>query len=582
MRRGSYTIFFLLLTLFTQQIFTQNCAQGDYAEGGICKPCPPGTYGIRTGGIGISSCQLCPFGTYQNTSSQTTCNNCTRKAICRLGSSKTYPLTYSSEGSPLIVEPIQMNPQAIKLSAIMIIALITIVPLLATAICCFSEELCGLFDVLYSESHYLSEGGIKKKLKSGFGGVMTLLAISLFLIIFSIQVVDLAFDNVITTESLSVNKITTPMPKIGLIKVKVFFNGGAGSCSKNNAIVTVTGYKGNLTSEFVTGTSSLCEFHFNCKDCSFDSRSQSIQVELTTNETFSPVIEYTYDVPEIGSAYNTTFYRVKGFVLPNEVSDSVFYGRESVTDVSFRLFRAVKKGLVGGHLGAPWIQLFSSFAIQTIVYTEGVIQEYITTTKGASVVGSNLPVKPLPGVSFRISTSFSPDVFLIQEALKETLVSFFGISVSLFVACFGFIYFVLIVSEYCKSFFTKLIQIRNKRNAQKEKEESQIQNVEKLVGDVKLSEIELDDVNLKNESKTGKIQDQKQEKQEETDVNDNDIAKKMIVELKQEVQFLSEKLLKMDKVQAVLLKNSGYQEEKISLESSIGKSENTGNLLDLN
>lgn len=141
------TIFLLLIPLIYSQ-----CLPGTYFNTtGGCSLCPPGTF--STGSVGINSCQLCPSGSFQRFPGSPNCTICSLGANCPAGSvfelkSSDYLSTIIDPSTPIIV-------QNYKIGFVFVLLLVFVVPLIAFCFTCWSDDLCGFFDFVYSEKHFL-------------------------------------------------------------------------------------------------------------------------------------------------------------------------------------------------------------------------------------------------------------------------------------------------------------------------------------------------------------------------------------------------------------------------------------------
>lgn len=142
----------LFLLVFIPLIYTQ-CLPGNYQNTlGVCTPCPPGTFS-STGRVGISSCQLCPTGTFQRLQGSQNCTKCDEGSLCPTGTS--FGIKSSDLETKILDPSTPFIVQNFKIGFVFVAFLLFVVPLIAFCLTCWSDSLCGFFDWAYAENHLL-------------------------------------------------------------------------------------------------------------------------------------------------------------------------------------------------------------------------------------------------------------------------------------------------------------------------------------------------------------------------------------------------------------------------------------------
>lgn len=422
-----------------------------------CTACAPGTYSNEEGSSSSSSCTKCPigffaeqqrstncipcpFGMFSAQEGASMCIKCRENETCSLGSKNPIDninllTSQKSSGDPYFSNQKERSedPVSDSIRLIFIIgAIVGVVVIIVLVILLLGIAKCqrkiswdtirhyiAILD-FFSLKHYVKPEKPIINHATWFGGVMTLLMLTLIVSITVISIVDIVRgENKIETASVVPKEtLRTNIVNSTYKLVTHLVNYGDSNCNPTSYLIT--GFMGAHSLDSLLLDNYTCSITFVCTNCVLQGSSQMVKYFFAQTYAMAAAIDYQWSVPHFDSRFKTT--QVSERIVPDNITH-VFRGPKS-TEISISMTTTLFAKL------DPWDFFFynilskifnSSSASDTLGYA---------TVRNTPILGSTLAEASQFWNQVSLSVSFefiaNPNAYFIQQIGRSTVLDFFS------------------------------------------------------------------------------------------------------------------------------------------------------------
>lgn len=474
------------------------CSPGFYSYQNAleCLPCPPGTANNIQGATSIDFCLPCNEGSYAPFLNHTTCIDCGEDFSCPYGASaRIVKSAYTNNFVRSVVDITEIVARTESLTKSGEIVKFTLIPLtivgfillllVTTVIGCLRAGLkdpfkyFAIYDTLFNLYHPAPYGKPRIKKSNRLGGLFTLLTVFFCFLIFLLQTTDVFLNNIHISESFqmvepkganSANEIDITQ---GLYNVSISFFGNFEACTINSSIenyiqISSRGFLSVIdneepviyceqrekwrdikNNEWFSISNCYCEW--KCLDCILDGIAQTIDVYAPFVHTSSIFFELGVPHYLIDSTTNKRKqFKIDGNALSS--SQNVFFGpKETPINLYFSIFHTK-------YIESP--NFIESLYKNEKSVSTGVTSQLLSVSTTGST-SNNERMKMLRnqgtdvGVSIRYNLDVSKFVYISEEELTQTLITYIATLAALFGAIYSIMRVILNLTEMLKKTIKK-------------------------------------------------------------------------------------------------------------------------------